>query len=156
MLHLRRLVKTNAELLKNNNTLQEIISHVRHIDERVSYKGYKPLRWGLGISGVSLFVYKDRINNMIRSRAKNLTHETIEDEKTKQKLQELFVQIINSPETKDALYTTFKDLFEAKESQESLAIFLKDSSIKAMNDKELRQSTVNYCWTVAKNMIKFW
>ena len=153
MFRFRQLLKANAELLKNNEDLKKIMERVQHIDEKVSYKGYRPLRWFICISTLTLYGYKDTISNLISNKAKNLTQETIEDEKVKRKAQEMLNQLLTSEETKQALYNTFQNLFDDPKSQESLSVFLKDSATKTMEDKNLKKTASSYCWDIIKGSV---
>ena len=141
-----------SKLLKANSDIKKIIEHVQNIDNKVSYKGFRPLIWGLCGTMILTYLNKDRLNNLVTTKAKNLTQETIEDEKVKLKAQEMLTQIITSQETKQALYQVFQDLFNDPKSQESLAVFLKDSATKTMNDNEFKKTTSSYCWQIIKSI----
>jgi len=156
MYRIRQLLKTNGELLRNNKDLKKIISRVNHIDKLVTYKGYHPLRYVFGVFGVStvlLYVNREKIGDIVSNKAKNITQETIEDEKVKLKARELLNQVLTSEETKQALYETFQSLFNDPKSQGSLSVFLKDSVNLTMNDLEFKKELTNYSWSVIKGSI---
>lgn len=153
MHRMRQLMRTNSELLKNNEDLKKIISHVKHIDEKVSYKGYRPLRYALGTSAILLYVNREKISNIVSNKAKNLTQETIEDDVVKLKAQETITQLVNSEETKKAVYDMFQSLFDDPKVQESLSVFLKEAAIKTMNDDEFKKTTNSFCWDTIKGSL---
>jgi len=139
----------------NSIEVSKVIERIKHIDEKLSYRGHRPLRWVTGFSVVaSILTYanRDLINDLINNKAKNITHETIEDIQTKLKLQQMLNELITSKETKDKLQTAFQDLFDDPKSQDSLAEFLSKSSAKTMANTELKKEASTYLWNVIKGI----
>jgi hypothetical protein len=135
------------------NDSKEFIERVKHIDEKVSYKGYRLLRWFSGISIIVAYTNKDNINKLINNKAKNITQETITDEKVILKAQEMLNKILTSDETKKALQDTFNDLFNDSKSQEMMSSFTKASLIKTMDDKTFQNTISNYVWITLKKSV---